>query len=307
MRRTNAGRSTIALAPDLSVRSADRATETTTPTVSPNAATALSARSKKRGAGARNRVRLLRWGAQTAILAALIGLWQLAAGRVISKLFISSPSDIAEAFGRWAGDGTLLRDGLATLESTVIGFGIGGAAALIVGYTLGVSKTLAGIVEPFITALWGLPRIALIPLLMIWVGVGSPLAIAIAAILSFFLLFYNTFYGIRDVSQALINSVRIMGGNAGDIAFRVRLPSALVWIAAGVKMSLPMALVGVVTAEMLGSNNGLGYLVQFAANSFDTAGTFAALLALLILGVALERLSRLVSSKALAWKGNTQP
>jgi NitT/TauT family transport system permease protein len=93
-----------------------------------------------------------------------------------------------------------------------------------------------------------------------------------------------------------------MGGSPWDVAWMVRVPSAFVWIAAGIKLSLPMALVGVVTAEMLASNVGLGYLVQYYGNSFDTAGAFAALLALLILGVLLDRLLTIMSKRALLWK-----
>jgi NitT/TauT family transport system permease protein len=248
------------------------------------------------------RERALRTTCQIAIIAIILTLWQLASGTIIPVLLISKPTAILHSFMEWVTDGTLKQNAIITITSTLSGFVIGAVFALIIGYALGVSRRLSGIVEPFITALWGLPRVALIPLLMIWVGVGQPLSISIAAILSFFLLFYNTFFGIRNVDQSLIDAVRIMGGSGVDIALRVRLPSALVWIAAGIKISLPMALVGVVTAEMLGSNEGLGYLVQFTANSFDTAGTFASLFALLVLGMALERGSRLISSKALAWK-----
>ena len=239
---------------------------------------------------------------QVVILVILMTIWEYSSGRLVPTLFISAPSAIAAAFWKWILDGTLWHDSLMTLRDTVIGYVLGGSLAIVIGYILGVNKRVSEVVEPFITALWGLPRIALIPLLMIWVGVGAPLAVSIAAILSFFLLFYNTFYGIRDVDQDIIDAVRIMGGKGYALAFLVRLPSALVWIAAGIKLSLPMALVGVVTAEMLGSNSGLGYLVQFAANSFDTAGTFAALFALLIMGVVLERLSSLISRRSLVWK-----
>lgn len=248
------------------------------------------------------RARMRRWPIQLLLIVLLLGSWQLASGRIIEDFFISSPSAITLRFWIWLRDGTLLVHAMSTLVSTISGFLIGGFIAIVVGYFLGMSRFWAAVIEPFITALWGMPRIALIPLLVIWVGIGQPLAITMAAILSFFLLFFNTYYGVREVSQGLIDSMRVMGGNAWDVAWMVRVPSAFVWIAAGIKLSLPMALVGVVTAEMLASNVGLGYLVQYYGNSFDTAGAFAALLALLILGVVLDRLLTIMSKRALLWK-----
>lgn len=248
------------------------------------------------------RTRAQRWPVQILIMVVFFGAWQFASGRLIADFFISSPAAIAQRFATWVWDGTLLEHATTTLVSTVTGFLVGGFVAVLVGYSLGVSRYWASVIEPFITALWGMPRVALLPLLVIWVGIGQPLATTMAGILSFFLLFYNTFYGVREVSQGLIDSVRVMGGSRWDVAWRVRVPSAFVWIAAGLKMSLPMALVGVVTAEMLASNKGLGFLVRYYGNSFDTAGTFAALFALLLLGVALDRLIAFLSRRSLLWK-----
>jgi NitT/TauT family transport system permease protein len=248
------------------------------------------------------RSRLLRWPVQAGILIGILSVWEFTSGRFFDSYYLSAPSDIGAKFMAWIEDGTLAHHASTTLASSVLGFMIGGVLAIAIGYALGVSRYWSSVIQPFITALWGLPRIALIPLLVIWVGIGQPLAVSIAAILSFFILFYNTYYGVREVSQGLIDSVRIMGGGRLDVALRVRFPSALVWVAAGIKMSMPMALVGTVTAEMLASNVGLGYLVQFSANSFDTTGTFASLFALLLLGFALERILSLLSARALVWK-----
>lgn len=254
----------------------------------------------RRGFGLHRRT--LKRVAQVLLLAGIIGLWQLASGRLIEPYFISSPSKIVVRGWAMLTDGALLANAGVTVMSAVGGFVIGGVAAITIGYLLGVSPFWAAVVEPFITALWGMPRTAVIPLLVIWVGIGTPLAIVVSAILTFFLLFYNTYYGIREVSQGLIDVVRVMGGSRFDVAVRVRLPSAFVWIAAGMKMSLPMALVGVVTAEMLASNRGLGHLVQFYGNSFDTTSTFVVLFALLLVGLGMERVIHALNARALVWK-----
>jgi NitT/TauT family transport system permease protein len=160
----------------------------------------------------------------------------------------------------------------------------------------------AEIFEPFITGIYTLPKLALVPLLVMWVGVGASLQITIAAMVTFFLLFYNTFYGIRDVSRQLVDSVRIMGAGRLTVALRVRVPSALVWVVAGMKLAVPQAVIAAVVGEILASNRGLGYLVASNAGQFNTAGTFAALFSLLIVGLVVGRVMTLVTRRATAWR-----
>lgn len=240
---------------------------------------------------------------QIAIFAAFLGIWQYASGRWVDELFVSSPLAVGERIIEWIGDGTLFDNAIYTFRAAVLGFVIGGTTAVVFGYLLGVSRYWAAVMEPFITALYALPKVAIIPLLIIWVGIGQALAVVVCSLIVFLLLFYNTYYGIREVSPALINSVRIMGGSWIDVALKVRLPSAFVWIVAGMRISVPQALVGVVTAEILAGNRGLGFLVSFNAGQFNTAGTLAAVATLLIIGLLLDRIVSLASRRALAWQG----
>jgi NitT/TauT family transport system permease protein len=107
---------------------------------------------------------------------------------------------------------------------------------------------------------------------------------------------------ISNRNEDLINSIRLMGGTRRDIALRVRLPSALVWVVAGLKLSVPQALVAVVVAEILASNRGLGHLVAINSGQFNTAGTFAALFTLLLIGIVADRLLALLTRRSLVWK-----
>ena len=245
-----------------------------------------------------------RLAAQILILGAFLALWQYASGRWVAELFVSSPSEIGQTLWKWLNDGTLLDNAVFTFRAAVVGFAIGGVIALICGYVLGVSRYWASVMEPFITALYALPKVAIIPLLIIWVGIGQALSVVVCALIVFLLLFYNTYYGIREVSPALINGVRIMGGSWIDVALKVRLPSALVWIVAGARISVPQALVGVVTAEILAGNRGLGYLVSFNAGQFNTGGSLAAVSVLLFIGLLMDRVVSLASRRALAWQGD---
>ncbi|WP_028850600.1 ABC transporter permease [Thermocrispum municipale] len=256
-------------------------------------------------APARAKKRRRRWAmplGRLAIVVVLLVLWELSAGVVVDEFFVSRPSKIWEKWAEWAADGTLWYNASSTFASAGVGFAIGGALALLVGYVLGGSRRLGDLIEPFITSIYSLPKLALVPLFVMWFGIGRPLQVAICALVVFFLMFYNTFYGIRDVDRSLIDAMRVMGGSRWDIAVRVRLPSALVWVVAGLKLSVPQALVAVVVAEILASNRGLGHLVALNSGQFNASGTFAALFTLLIIGITVDRLVAVITRRALLWK-----
>lgn len=249
---------------------------------------------------------MARLAVQIGILATMLIGWELASGRLMETFFMSKPSLVFPRFWMWLTDGTILHHAVATFRAATYGFWLGAVIAISFGYAMGVSRFWSSVFEPFVSAAWAIPRIALIPLLIVWIGIGPKLAVAIAAIIVFFLIFYNTYHGVREVPQELIDSVRIMGGSRRDVALKVRLPSALVWILAGARLSVPQALVAVVVAEMLASNRGLGYLVSHSAAQFNVTGTFAALLALLIVGYSLDRGLALVARRAAVWKGDVR-
>jgi NitT/TauT family transport system permease protein len=202
----------------------------------------------------------------------------------------------------WLQDGSLFGHMAATLVPAAEGFAIATVLALLLGYGLAMTRTLADILEPYITAIYGIPIIALVPLLILWCGIGQELAVAVAALASFFLMFYNAYFGIREVSQSLIDQVAIAGGSRWDIAVRVRLPSALVWLVAGMKVAVPHSLVGVVVAEFLTGSRGLGFLLASNANQFNAAGTFAAVFVLASISFLIDRVLAMLTRRPLMWK-----
>ena len=257
---------------------------------------------RKRAGSQRARHSAVVTASQILVLVAFLALWELSSGRWIDGFFISKPSLIFEIWWKWVLSGELWYHAQSTLATAGLGFVVGCVAALMVGYILGGAERLAEVFEPFITAIYSLPKIALIPLLVMWVGVGTPLQITISALVTFFLMFYNTFFGIQDVNRALVDSVRIMGASRLTIALRVRIPSALVWVVAGLKIAVPQALIATVVGEMLASNRGLGHLVASNAAQFNTAGTFAALFSLLIVGLLVDRFVRVITRRAMVWR-----
>jgi NitT/TauT family transport system permease protein len=231
-----------------------------------------------------------------------VAVWQLAAGNLVRTFYLPKPMQVLDELRDWISDGTLLMHVLATLVPAAEGFAIATVAALVLGYGLAMAKPLAAILEPYIAGIYGVPIIALVPLLILWCGIGQELAVAVAALASFFLMFYNAYFGIREVRQALIDQVAIAGGSRWDIAVRVRLPSALVWLVAGMKVGLPHSLVGVVVAEFLTGSRGLGFLLASNANQFNAAGTFAAVSVLAAISFTIDRVLFLLTRRPLMWK-----
>jgi NitT/TauT family transport system permease protein len=246
-----------------------------------------------------------RWAVFVGRAVVLVGgvlAWQLIAGNVIDTFYLPTPLQVLSELTDWIADGSLLGHLVATVIPAFEGFLIATAAALLLGYALAMTRFTADVFEPYIAALYGIPIIAVVPLMILWFGIGEGLAVSVAALASFFLMFYNVYFGIREVSQALIDQVLIAGGSRWDIAVRVRLPSALVWVVAGMKVGVPHSIVGVVVAEFLTGNRGLGFLLSSNASQFNAAGTFAAVAVLAMITFLLDRLMFVVTRRALMWK-----
>jgi NitT/TauT family transport system permease protein len=235
------------------------------------------------------------------VLAVIVIVWQLCAGTVVDTFYLPTPGQVWGELARWFLDGSLFTNLAATLVPAIYGFVIATVVAVVLGYLLAITD-FAEVVEPFITAFYGIPVIALVPLMILWVGLGGGLSVSVAVLAAFFLMFYNVYFGVREVSQSLIDQVLIAGGSQWDIAWRVRLPSALVWVVAGMKVAVPHAVVGVVVAEFLTGNRGVGFLLSYNANQFNAAGTFAAVAILAAISFTIDRLLFVLTRRALVWK-----
>ena len=240
--------------------------------------------------------------AQVSLLAAVLGVWQFASGRLIDEFFISSPIAVIEKLRIWILDGTLWNSFQYTFQAMAGGFMIGSLTGFTVGFVLGRSPLLARLLDPFITAIYCMPKIALAPLLIMWFGIGLSSKVAMAALIVFFLVFLNTFAGVRDVQAVHLQAVRIMGASRWQELRFVVVPSAAAWVLTGLKVSVPYALIGAVVGELISSNRGIGFLIGQASGLFDTAGVFAGLIVLAFTGIALNSLLKRVETRALRWK-----
>lgn len=237
-----------------------------------------------------------------AVLVVSLVAWDVASGWLVRPVLVSSPPEVAETLWRWVEEGTLWEHLWATAQAVVAGFFLGAASGVVAGYLLGTFVRVGKVLSPFVTALYTLPRLALAPLFILWFGLGLQFKVMFSAVIVFFLVFFTTRQGVEEVPRDLVNSVRIMGGKRRDIAVRVVLPSALIWVATGLKISVPYALVGVVVGEMLVGNTGLGFLLAQSANRFDPAGLFAAIVVLLCIAIIVDSALNRLTSRFLRWK-----
>jgi sulfonate transport system permease protein len=232
----------------------------------------------------------------------LLLLWQGASGRLVDNFFISNPIDVGARLVGWIGDGSLFLHIWATVYATVMGFIIGSIGGVVLGIWLGVSPFTSQLLNPYLNALNALPKVALAPLFVLWFGLGIESKIALAAVLVLFLVFLNTYAGVREVDQDLIDGARLMKATRAQLIAKVIIPSTMSWVFAGLKISVPYALIGAVLGEMIASNRGLGYLVQFSGSQFDSAGVFAVLIVIALLAVALNFLVEIVQHRMEQWR-----
>ncbi len=232
----------------------------------------------------------------------LIIAWQFASGKIANPLFISSPLAVVKRLDVWIGDGTLWFHTAITLQETLLGLLYGSVAGILAGLLMGLLPPLAKILDPFVIALYSIPKVALAPLFILWFGIGIEMKVVLAAVTVFFLVFINTLTGVLGVDQNLVNAVILMGGRRRDIVFKVMIPAATGYILTGLRIAIPYALIGAVIAELVASNRGLGYLINTSASEFDTAGVFAALLVLTIIAGILNAIVNLIDRKTSLWK-----
>jgi NitT/TauT family transport system permease protein len=239
---------------------------------------------------------------QVGLGVSLLLAWQGVSGRLIDSFFISNPLDVGVRLFGWIADGSLFLHMWATVYATMMGFIIGSVGGIVLGVWLGVSPFTSRLLNPYLNALNALPKVALAPLFVLWFGLGIESKIALAAVLVLFLVFLNTFAGVREVDQDLIDGARLMRATRTQVVAKVIIPSALSWMFAGLKISVPYALIGAVLGEMIAANRGLGYLVQFSGSQFDTAGVFAVLIVIALLAVGLNYLVELAQYRMQKWR-----
>lgn len=227
------------------------------------------------------------------VLVVAVVSWEWISATFDVQFFISRPSAIWTVLVDWVSSGYLARHIGVTLQSMAYGFLLGAGTGIIAGFVLGLIPVLARIFDPFIMAIYSLPKLALAPLFVLWFGIGMQMKVVLTGVIVFFFVFWNTFAGVRETDDELVDVLRVMGARRGHIIRKVILPGSLTYIYIGLKLAIPMALVGAVVGELIASNRGLGYVLMSTAGQFNTAGLMAALVVLMsvaaIMNGALNR------------------
>ena len=239
---------------------------------------------------------------QFALGVLILVAWQLASNRLVDNFFISNPIDVALRLWKWTVTGFIFIHLWVTFYETVLGFVLGSIIGILLGIWLGVAGFMSRLLNPFLFGFYALPKIALAPLFVLWFGLGLESKIALSTVIVFFLVFFNTYAGVREVDEDMINTVRLMKGTRVQLLTHVIVPSSMGWIFAGLKISVPYALIGAIVGELIAANQGLGFLVQYAGAEFDTTGVFAVLVVIGLLAVALNYLVDIAQLRLERWK-----
>ena len=233
---------------------------------------------------------------------ALLVFWQWASGRLIREIYVSKPTAVAERLYELFASGEIYPHLWTTGQELVLGYTIGVAGGVVGGYALGRSPRLASIFEPYVMAFYGVPKIALAPLFIIWFGIGIWSKVALASIMVFFLVFYNVFSGVRSVDRELVNLTLVMGANQRQLTWHVYLPAAAPFVMLGMRMAIPYSVIGVIVGEFTSSTQGLGLFIHEASSTYDPAGVFAGIVILLVFVMMANFVAGRLERRLLRWR-----
>jgi len=246
----------------------------------------------------------------TAIRFAIIGgfflLWEIASGRWIEPFLVSSPSRIFWALIAGFSDGELLQHTWVTFEEIAIGFPIGAISGIGLGYAFGRSRVLAEIFEPIIVALNGIPRTALAPLFIVWLGIGLWSKVGVVFLLTFFLNFFNTYTGMRQMDHEYVDLASLMGVKGWKLSFKVIFPAISPYVFTGIRTSIPFAVIGAIVGEFVAATEGVGFFIRMSAGIFKTADVFVGIIVLMIMVIVLDKIAEAVEKRALRWQTQTE-
>jgi NitT/TauT family transport system permease protein len=258
---------------------------------------------------------------QVGLLVAFLGLWQLASRDPQLAFFLGEPIKVAGRIWSWflpfaVGPSLLFPEGLpgnadiyhhlgTTLLETVLAFGIGTVLGLACGLWLALAPLASAILDPYIKAANSMPRVILAPIFAMWFGLGIWSKVALAVTLVFFIVFFNVYQGVREVSPVVLANARMLGANQRQLLRTVYLPSATSWVFSSLHTSVGLAFVGAVVGEYLGSARGVGYLILQAEGTFDVNTVFAGIAVLTAFALVLDGIVGRVERRLMKWQPRT--
>lgn len=236
-------------------------------------------------------------------LVLILGGWEWYVTRFeVSQLILPAPSSIMVALYQGLASGLLVSALMTTLQAIVLGFALSATAAIVLGTLISQNRLIEAAVYPYVVALQTLPKIAIAPLILVWLGLGIESKIFIAALVSFFPMLVNTITGLKSASSDKLELMMALTASPTKTFFLVKLPEALPYIFAGLQIGIVLAVLGAIVGEFVGSKAGLGYLIIQMNYSMDVAGMFAVLVILGLMGVVLNLLITTLRKRIIFWQ-----
>jgi len=237
-----------------------------------------------------------------------IGLWWLLTSApifgviVLPPFFFSTPADVTMRIIKWFVEGTIWRHLWVTLVEALLAFVVGSVLGVLIGFWFARKPLVAAIFDPYVKMINSLPRVVLAPIFTLWFGLGILSKVALGVTLVFFIVFFNVYQGVKEVSPTVLANARMLGMSERQLLRHVYWPSALSWMFSSLHTALGFAMVGAVVGEYLGSAAGLGYLIQQAEGTFDVAGVFAGMGVLAAFVLVIDGLVSLAEKRLLVWR-----
>jgi NitT/TauT family transport system permease protein len=225
--------------------------------------------------------------------------------RLVDAFSVSSPTAIGARLMELTLSGEIFVHAGVTATEMLGGFFLGAIFGILSGIVLALTPRLSETLDPFIVVLNGLPRAALAPLFVFWLGIGLSSKIAIAASIVFFICLFATYTGMKNTDRMLLRAVEALGATRHQLLVKVRLPSTVPWILTALKASVGMALIGAVIGELVAASRGLGWYIAYSAGNFDTTGMFAGLVALGVMAILVDSTVAAVGQRFTRWRSDS--
>ena len=245
---------------------------------------------------------------QVLVAVVCIVLWQLLStvpifGKILlPPFFFSNPIDVFEQIVKWFASGVIWKHLWITLVESILAFVIGSLGGVLIGFWFARQPLVAAVFDPYVKMVNALPRVVLAPIFALWLGLGIWSKVALGVTLVFFIVFFNVYQGVKEVSRTVLDNGRMLGMSEGQLMRHVYWPSALSWMFSSLHTSVGFAVVGAVVGEYLGSAAGLGYLIQQAEGVFDVAGVFAGMFVLSAFVILIDLAVTMVERRLLVWR-----
>ena len=223
---------------------------------------------------------------------------------LLPPFFFSTPLDVVQRVVKWFVDGTIWRHLWVTLVEAILAFVIGSLGGVLCGFWFARKPLINAVFDPYVKMINALPRVVLAPIFTLWLGLGIWSKVALGVTLVFFIVFFNVYQGVKEVSPSVLANARMLGMSERQLMRHVYWPSALSWMFSSLHTSVGFAVVGAVVGEYLGSAAGLGYLIQQAEGVFDVAAVFAGMFVLSAFVILIDMGVTLVEKRLLVWRPN---